>query len=93
VQALAVSQVDPREEIICRGVAQFSLRYFDGSAWQTSWDSTQLDNQMPEAVEVTLQLQTPAGSNQAPKTFVCVIPIACSNAANDPNVNSGIGGL
>jgi len=93
VQALAENQGDPREEIICRGVDQFSLRYFDGSAWQTSWDSSQLDYQMPEAVEVTLHLQAPPGSNQAPKSFVCVIPIACSNAANDPNVNSGIGGL
>ena len=92
VQALQVQQDNPREEIVCRNVAQFSLRYFDGSQWQTTWDSPSNDNQMPAAVEVTLQLAAAPGTTDAPKAFVCVIPISCSNVANDPAVNTGLGG-
>jgi hypothetical protein len=44
------------DEVVCRGVRSFNLRYFDGSAWQESWDSTLQDNNAPTAVEVTLEL-------------------------------------
>ena len=69
---LAPVAVAPDEEVICRGVTAFSCRYFDGQNWQTTWDSSQEDNVLPAAVEVTLQLQNDA------KTFVRVFPISCS---------------
>ena len=48
--------VEPRREVLCRGVASFNLRYFDGSTWLDTWDSTVEENTLPLAVEVTLQL-------------------------------------
>lgn len=56
--ALAPVQENPDEEILCRHVLGFNLRYFDGTAWQDSWDSTQLNNTLPAAIEVTLSLDT-----------------------------------
>jgi prepilin-type N-terminal cleavage/methylation domain-containing protein len=85
---------NPDVEVICRGVGGFSLRYFDGSAWDTTWDCTQEDYTVPAAVEVTLTLDRPNGNSTEPDgsrcfRYVRVIPLACSTAAFDSTVNSG----
>jgi len=89
---LSEQGVTPDEETVCRNVAGFNLRYYTGSDWQDTWDSTQEDNTVPAAVEVTLQLQRPgadaAAQNQA-ASFVRVFPISCSTAPQDTNVNTG----
>ncbi|HEY8751498.1 MAG TPA: type II secretion system protein GspJ [Tepidisphaeraceae bacterium] len=51
--------LDPDKEVICRYVTSFTLQYYDGTQWQTSWDSTQYNNSLPVAVEVTLELMPP----------------------------------
>ena len=48
---------EPADEVLCRGVYSFGLRYFDGAEWQDDWDSGAMDNLLPSAVEVTLELQ------------------------------------
>ena len=42
---MAQNPPNPDEEVICRGVSAFHLEYFDGSEWQSSWDSTEITNQ------------------------------------------------
>jgi hypothetical protein len=71
------------EEVLCRNVRAFSLRYFDGYTWQESWDSTTLDNALPLAVAMTLELDDPA--NPAPagmkvpgRAVTRVFPLACA---------------
>jgi prepilin-type N-terminal cleavage/methylation domain-containing protein len=54
---LAPTTPEPLEEVLCRNVFLFALRYYDGIDWLDTWDSTQNDNQLPAAVEVTLQLR------------------------------------
>jgi len=49
---------EPDQQVLCRGVYAFALRYFDGLDWLDSWDSTTQDNQLPAAVEVTLELES-----------------------------------
>jgi len=86
---LSETTVTPDEEILCRGVVGFSLRYFDGSNWDTEWDSTAEDNTLPAAVEVTMTLDR--GTPQEPHLlkYVRVFPMACSTAVFDSAVNSG----
>ncbi len=87
---LSEQGVTPDEETVCRNVLGFSLRYYTGSDWVTTWDSTQEDNTIPAAVEVTLQLQrqgADASSQNQPVSVVRVFPLACSTAAQDSNVN------
>ncbi len=82
------------EEILCRGVTSFTLQYFDGSAWQPTWDSTAQDNTLPVAVQAVLELDPPAGSSSRQTSrFTRVFAISCSTAATDPNVNSQVDGL
>jgi hypothetical protein len=76
-----LSQVDatPDEEILCRHVGGFNLRYFDGSAWQDSWDSTAKTNAVPTAVEVTLTLEE---TDLTPSiTYTRVFAVPCSTTA------------
>jgi len=53
---LPPTAVEPQREIICRNVYAFNLRYFDGADWLDTWDSTTVNNVLPSAIEVTLQL-------------------------------------
>ena len=51
------------EEIICRDVRSFSVRYYDGLAWQENWDSTTLGDVLPMAVSITLEVNDPTATN------------------------------
>ena len=82
---LSPTVLEPREEILCRNVLAFNLRYFDGTDWQDSWDSSSLGNILPDAVEVTLEVQRPS-SNQADAegySFQRVFLIPCSGSAEE----------
>ncbi len=45
------------DEILCRGVSSFEVRYYNGSGWADAWDSTTQDNQKPNAVQVSVTLE------------------------------------
>ena len=66
---LAVTEPLPQEEIICRGVRTFLLRYFDGLVWQDFWDSTQQLNALPFAVEMMLELERPGATSRDEPTY------------------------
>ena len=53
---LAPTEPVPEEEVICRGITAFTVRYFDGLQWYAEWDSTQYGDTMPMAVEVSLEV-------------------------------------
>jgi type II secretion system protein J len=91
---LADVQPAPDEEIICRGVKSFTLQYYDGSNWNPTWDSTQEDNTIPAAVQLTLELQeTPVNGKPISVRYTRIIYLSASTASLDPQVNSGVSGL
>jgi prepilin-type N-terminal cleavage/methylation domain-containing protein len=53
---LAPRQMEPEEQVLCRNVVSLNFRYFDGTGWVDSWDSTADANSLPLAVEVDLQI-------------------------------------
>lgn len=54
---LAPQAVEPAsEEVVCRGLCGFDVKYYDGSTWLDSWDSAANDNKLPLGVQVTLTL-------------------------------------
>jgi type II secretion system protein J len=75
---LAPKTVEPVREVLCRGVFGFNLRYFNGSEWLDTWDSTVENNTLPCAIEVTLQLddarQPGAGAGGYYASKVIMIP-------------------
>jgi len=89
------------EEVICTGVSSFSLQYsYDGTTFNPtssspdSWDASQMDNTIPAAVKVTLELEEtqPSGKVQI-ASYSRIILLPCSTACLDPNVNAGVTGL
>ncbi|MGD0094284.1 MAG: type II secretion system protein GspJ [Planctomycetota bacterium] len=72
------------EQVLCRGVKLFNLRYYDGTDWQDSWDSSGQGDILPNAVEVTLEfVLNPERAGGAERTcrLVHVYGIACALAA------------
>jgi prepilin-type N-terminal cleavage/methylation domain-containing protein len=45
------------EQVLCRNVRSLNLRYFDGLNWLDEWDSTAYENSLPQAVEISLQIE------------------------------------
>jgi len=71
----------PDTEVICRGVYGFNLRYYDpvSQVWEDSWDCSLYNNQLPAAIEITLQLERPAldgATRIIPFTRVVQMPVA-----------------
>ncbi len=87
---LSPSTPDPDQEILCRGVSGFSLRYFDGGDWVPSWDSTTVDNVLPAAVEVTVELDRPDGATGLRTLrYTRVVPIPCATTASTDSTTGG----
>jgi prepilin-type N-terminal cleavage/methylation domain-containing protein len=92
---LAPVEQPPMDEVLCRGVRSFRLRYFDGTQWVDSWDSTEYQDELPPAVEVTIELERPGGPDGQPRVlrFPRVFLLSCSTLVADANAaaTSGTG--
>lgn len=89
---LAQAEMPPDEEVLCRNVRSFSLRYFDGTLWQDQWDSTTMGDVLPIAVEMTLDIDYPQKPGQPPTPYriVRVIPLACAKPATTTGTSGGL---
>jgi prepilin-type N-terminal cleavage/methylation domain-containing protein len=82
---------DEGSYVVAEEVQNVAFRYFDGTAWQDSWDGTQADASgastgPPQAVEITLSILPPnSGSSTGPspglKTYRHVVAIPTANGA------------
>lgn len=61
---LAPTEAEPEEEIICRGLTGFDVKYYDGSSWLDSWDSSEEDSQLPKGVQVSLTILEQQDTNR-----------------------------
>ena len=80
---LARTQEQPEEEILCRQVRSFSLRYFDGANWLEEWDSTAIGDVLPMAVLVQIELEdgnTPS-TEKSTNRAMRIVPLACAKPA------------
>jgi len=92
--AIPPSVSDPEPYIIAPEVKSFSLEYYDGSTWQSSWDGTTTDSTTgypigpPMAIAVTITLEIPSHGGGKPKQVtrrhVVAIPTANSAGQSQP---------
>ena len=75
---LSPVQQEPDREVLCRGVTALNVRYFDGLSWQDSWDSTTLDNNIPSAVEMTIEIVRTHGERTRVVRLPRVFLLSCS---------------
>jgi len=92
---LSPQEVTPDDEILCRNVRSFALRYYDGTTWYEDWDSTQMGDLLPILVQVNLQIQTSSDS-QAPLyhasrvfSFACHTDQAATAATGTTTATTG----
>ena len=68
-----------QEEILCRNVRAFSVQYFDGTTWQTDWDSSQLGDVLPSAVQITIDITVPhENAEPTVQRITRIVPLACA---------------
>ena len=86
---LSTAQEQLVEQWLMSGVERLQLAFFDGAAWQDSWDSTTPDpttgqtNNLPRAVKVQIDLAAGYGQpRQAP--IQMVVPIVVQVRTNAP---------
>lgn len=84
---LSPMDIDPDEEVLCRGVRSFNLRYYDGTDWWDDWDSTQQNNALPLAVEATLELE-PVDTGADPITVSRMIMLPCWTEVDSTSTDS-----
>jgi prepilin-type N-terminal cleavage/methylation domain-containing protein len=75
---LSTAQVTPMTQVLCDHVQSFTISYFDGTNWDTSWDSTQTQpaNDLPMAVQLVLVRTSAPGTR--PQQEDCIVPLACA---------------
>lgn len=62
---LSPKTTEPIEEVLCRGIKAMNFRYFDGYDWLDEWNSTEHDDTLPAAVEVSIVLEDKDGNNES----------------------------
>ena len=84
--ATTVEEAEP--EVICRDVRALDLRYWDGTDWQDSWDSTTKDNTLPLAVEVSMELAAEEATEDGEDGYavVRILPLACGARPEEARV-------
>jgi len=95
---LSVNETEPLEEGICRNVKSFAIRYFDGTDWYETWDSTALvDAKSQPALPMIVQIELVLNINdwqqpgQQPNTYSItrMIPINIAKPV-DPDATVAI---
>lgn len=78
---LPIMANEPEKQFLMSGVDTITFRYYNGTAWQDTWDSTQADattgltNNLPSAIKLELQLHNENYSAGQPAPVELVVPI------------------
>jgi type II secretion system protein J len=71
---LAPVQTTPPEEPLLAGVQSMEITFFDGTDWQSSWEVTEDDTTLPEAVRVRLQMAPETDGGPLPPPLEVLVP-------------------
>jgi type II secretion system protein J len=79
---ISQEQQQPDEQILATGVRGLTLRYYDGTEWQQTWDSTTVGDALPLAIAFTLDIDLPKtnAADPTPRTqrITKIVPLACA---------------
>lgn len=89
-----------RHEALLSGVQSIEVMFLEGQSWIDSWDYTDADTRLPDAVRVRLRLTNRSGDNRTPRTMEVFAPWSvrglesetASSTTNDSSFNGPGGG-
>jgi type II secretion system protein J len=88
---LPTLQDQPEDQRLLSGVQDVAFSFYDGTAWQEMWDSTQQPAKLPQAIKVELLL-VPEETAQAPREpITMVVPVWVQARTNQTAQASGGG--
>ena len=97
---LPVSQDQTDDQFLLSGVEAITFQYYNGTAWQDTWDSTTLDsatgltNNLPSAIKLQLQLHSENYALGMPAPVELVVPVmvlARTNASAEASAETAGG--
>lgn len=73
---------EPTETTLLDGAAGLLIAYYDGDVWQSSWDSSALDDEAPRGVRIRIDLarESGEGATLAPIEVTCEIAMRTEDA-------------
>lgn len=71
---LAPVHETPEEQPLLTGIESMEVAFYDGSDWQESWEATEDDPTLPQAVRVRLQPIAPAPNEPKPPLIEILVP-------------------
>ena len=79
---LPSTEEDPIQTTLLEGAAGLLIEYYDGDVWQSSWDSSALDDEAPRGVRIRIDLAREAGEGAtlAPIELTCAITMRTEDA-------------
>jgi prepilin-type N-terminal cleavage/methylation domain-containing protein len=82
------------EEVLIQNVEAVEFQYYDGSAWQPTWDTTTNENRLPYAVSMEIRIapKTEGGPSQTMRRVAAIIGATASNAAADAAADAAAAG-
>ncbi len=72
---LAEVAEEPEEDVLLAAVDSLEISYFDGETWVDSWDSTTVENELPRAISVRLELAQVEEAETAPAPVELTIEV------------------
>jgi general secretion pathway protein J len=72
---LATTIEEPPEQGLLTGVESLEFSYYDGDAWEDSWDSTAHQDESPQAVRVRIEFAVGEGEMRGARPFESVIEV------------------
>lgn len=87
-RALLATTIEEARETtpLLDGVYSLEFKYFDSQLWLDSWDSTTMDNRLPQAVSVRITLDDRESEQQVGRA---PIEVLCETVAQSPTATSG----
>jgi len=72
---LASTEEDPEQQRLLKGVQSLEITYFQDDVWSDTWDSTTVENEVPEAVKFQIGFTPKQGLERdiPPLTIVCEV--------------------
>src|ERR1043166_1757148 len=87
---ISTTAEETEDQWLMGNIQDLQFSYFDGTSWQTSWDSTVGGTNLPSAVRVRLQLAPDqSGVNRASDPIDLVFPLVCQSRTNVTDTAGG----
>jgi len=86
---LAPMQQAALEEQILTGVQTFEIAFFDGNDWQETWQVTDTEPTLPQAVRVRIQQAAPSDQISTPTPLEILVPLTTEPLTSSTSSTTG----